>query len=164
MSEDRAAPTVDEMRADITRLADKVAMKDMPVDVRAYLADNLWPFLEGVVDRLEEHDGLIDECIEQTEDVLHAETAQLIGKPIGVGMALCTELERRLGGTPVDMKVRAMVAEYRVSAKIALETLQDIAIPDDPDADDEPASPANQNGPDDDADDDDEDEGEEEPS
>jgi hypothetical protein len=156
----------DQMRADLERNSSLVAMKDLDVMTRQYMGDVVWPFVATLIDKIEEQDASIDECIEQTEDLLHAETAQEIGKPIGIGLVLCTELERRLTAQPADVKLRATIAEYRQAAKVALGTLQDIAIPDGEDDEDVPKSGPVAAGaaidPDDDEDDEDDEEDDDE--
>jgi hypothetical protein len=126
---------IEALSADVVRNQKIEMMASLPVDVRRYMADNLWPLIETIVQAIAEHDDSIAECIERTEDAIHAETAQEIGKPIGLGLALCKELERRLGPGAPDGRVRNLVAEYRIAAKTALATLQDITIADGEDED-----------------------------
>jgi hypothetical protein len=124
--------TLDDLRGDLSRNRQPASMAGLPVDVREWAKDTLWPFLETMLDLHGEHLDAIDEIIEQTEDFLQAETAQEIGKPIGIGFALADELERRAGGDP---GVKKMVAEFRAAAQAALAIIREIAIPEDGDAD-----------------------------
>ena len=126
--------SLDDLRSDLAK-KDLASMASLPVDVRQYFANEVWPFFEAALDVIDEQQGTIDELIEQSEDYLHAETAKEIGKPIGIGFALADELEKRLG--PADGALRTVIAEYRQSAAVAMATLRDIAIPDDADDGDE---------------------------
>ena len=153
---------IEQLRADLARNSAPEAMRHLDVMTRGFFTDTVWPFFDSLVDTMEEQESALQECIEQTEDLLHAETAQEIGKPIGIGLMLCTELERSFMAPPSQgsiARMRALIAEYRSAAQIALGTLQDIAIPDD--EDEEPTgptrpigAPANGNADGDDADDD----------
>lgn len=130
--------SLDDLRKDMQRLSDPAttpALAALDVNARSYFKNELWPFMDSVLDLLEEHEGTMDELTEQAEDFLHAETAQEIGKPVTLGFALADELEKRLG--PNDAPLRGLISEYRAAAQTALVTLRDISIADDEDGDGE---------------------------
>lgn len=132
--------SLDDLRKDLKRLGDPgacPALAALDVNTRGYLKNEFLPLFDSVFDLLEEHEGTMDELTEQSEDFLHAETAQEIGKPITIGFALADELEKRLPQTPDANALRAMITEYRAAAQTALVTLRDIAIPDGDEDDEE---------------------------
>ncbi len=139
VSVDEVLENVENLFKDLKRNNELASMQSIPVDVRTYNHNTLWPFMEAVLDQVKllaqhgkETDDAISELIEQSEDFLHAETAKEIGKPLGLALVIANELEKRL--RPEDQKLRAMLAELRASAQTALATLREISINDDEDA------------------------------
>ena len=157
--------SLEELRADLALNSDVKALARVDVMVREYMQETVWPWLSSLLDWAQDQEDAIGELIEQTEDFLHAETAEELGKPLGIGLTLAAELEKRL--QPGDQALRKVIGEYRASAAQAIATLRDISIADE-DEDDEEGAPANGNTgaadadeDEDDDDDDDDDEGEE---
>lgn len=158
--------TIEEVTSDLERhRTSAVEMKDLPVDVRTYFRETVWPTLQAMAEVLAEQDESIDGLIGETDDILHTETAQEITKPIVIALSIAQELEKRLPSGK-EHKLRDLIAELRASAAQAISTIQDITVPDDEDEDEEapapaataPAAPAatDESGDDDDDDDDDE--------
>lgn len=165
VSPDEVLENVGNLFKDLKRNNELASMQSIPVDVRTYNHNTLWPFLEAVLDQVKllaqhasETDETIQDMIEQSSDLLHADTAKEIGKPLTLALVVANELEKRL--RPDEVKLRAMLAELRASAQTALATLRQISINDDAEDEEAPApgAPANANEGEDDEEGDDEDE------
>lgn len=124
-----------------------------PADLLRHLQNTLWPFLENLVGELEEIDDTVDDMYHSAEDILQPETAQLFATVIAGGMALVNELEKRLT-MPADAQIIAGIREWRRLAGESAQTIAEITVM--------PQADANQgDDQDDDDDDDDEDDDEE---
>jgi hypothetical protein len=131
-----------ELRADCKVHRDRLLRADLATldhagliaFVRSELADNLFPLLEGLVEAIQddvvahvdELDDAVDELIDQSEDVLHPETAAQIIGVFEIGKLLCNEMDVMLAALKDDVRrkrVREMVKAYRQSVEVATEAV-----------------------------------------
>lgn len=123
---------------DVKRNKQLDKMASIPADVRDYMRQTVWPMLEAMIETqqkvcaavIDQEDSIAD-LAEESGDMLHAETAEKIGKPIALLLVLTNELEKRLNPVDVnDKRLRDMIAEARASGNIALSILREVAIND----------------------------------
>lgn len=107
-------------------------------DLSNYLKNNLVPLLSATVSELEEMDGAIGDIVNQTEDVLHQESAEVFMGIIASGLLLINELATRVGD---DRRLLGAIKEWRKVAKKGEELINNITIPDDEDEVDEDEAP-----------------------
>lgn len=138
------AEIADDAKATRERIA---GLMNSEIDVKFELTENILPLFEAMCEAAAEQDaeieGLgeaVDELIDQTEDVLHVETAAEIMKVLELGVLLATELEAVL--PRVDdlkkKKIRALIKGYLVGKENVENIITEITVPDDA----EPAEPA----------------------
>ncbi len=128
--------------------AQKLLSGDPENPLIKHLVNSLWPFQEAVLEEMSEQAEALDELVDQTGDMIQAETAAVFAAVILVAQKLADELDRKLG--PSELELRGLIVKARAAANEAAALLQDITIPshpDDPDDDDD-------DGDDDDDDDD----------
>ena len=101
-------------------------------ELRDYIRNNLVPFLSAQVSEVEEMDGAISDIVNQSEDVLHQESAEVFIAIITSGLLLINELATRIGN---DQRLLAAIKEWKKVAKRGEEIVNDITIPDDEDED-----------------------------
>jgi hypothetical protein len=125
------------LRADLAGLD----LAQLTAFVKSELAENLFPLLEGLVEAIQEDvcapldelDDAVDELIDQSEDVLHPETAAQIVGVIEVGKLLCNEMDMLLAALKDDVRrkrVREMVKAYRQAAEVVTELVVNMTLDD----------------------------------
>jgi hypothetical protein len=102
------------------------------VDLAGFICNNLVPFVENIVDELVEQDECIGALVNESEDILHEENAEVFAGIIASGKVLIGELRVRIGN---DKRVLGLIREYEILAAKGARILTEIVIPDD-DADD----------------------------
>lgn len=108
-------------------------------DLVNYLKYNLVPFVGAQNRELEEQASDISDMIDNAQDILHEESAELLAAIIQGARALIADLEPRLG--PGDDAQRQAIKEWGSLAEQGEELLEEITIPD-PDVDADPDVPA----------------------
>lgn len=95
--------SLDELRSDLKANMAGL-MKITPSETRDHLKETLWPFLEALVDVVDEIDDAVAEMVDQQEDYLQAETASVFAALVQSSLMLSDELRKRIGGDEVMTK------------------------------------------------------------
>jgi hypothetical protein len=103
-------------------------------DVADYLRNNLVPFVSNVVDELSEVDDCIGALVNEAEDILHEDNAEVFAGIITSGKVLVSELRIRVGN---DKRVLALIREYEILTAKGVQILADIVVPDDEEDDED---------------------------
>lgn len=113
-------------------------------DLAEHIKNTMWPFMEAVVEQVEELDGCVEDLLNQTEDILQPETGAQFVAVVQSALVLMGELKKRLGPGPDDQKVDAAVTEFFGNANDMIAMLQEITVPvvEDGDAEDQDADEA----------------------
>jgi uncharacterized protein YydD (DUF2326 family) len=125
--------SLDDLRADLKRNmseAKRLAPTGAP---GVHLHETLWPFLEAIVDVLEEVDDAVAEMVDRTEDYLQAETAAIFAALVQSSLLLSDELRKRAAGDELLLKRLAAHDELCGQAMATLGEITMIA----PDGDEE---------------------------
>lgn len=123
--------------------------------LKAELADNLYPLLEGSVDAIEEDvvahvdelDDAVEELIDQSEDVLHPETAAQILGVFEICKIVCKELDSILPALKDEVRrrrLKELVKSARQGIEVVAEVVASITL--DPE-EEKPAEPTNDDAP-----------------
>lgn len=133
---------IPELESDIKRNLTATGTAGLPPEVAAYMTNFVWPMFESVTEEMSSMAEAIDELIEQTDDILHQDTAATLAEPLAIALTLATALEQRLGQTPQDQFLRSQVKQLRRSVKAAEALFDQITVMDEPEpeATDGPAS------------------------
>lgn len=113
----------------------------------AFMRDNLLPLAESLIEEIGEVDGVVDDLVHQTQEVLHDESAEVFAGIITGGEVLVTELRTRCGN---DQRILTLIRAWLELAKRGKQILEDVVVPeeyeddedgDGEDGDEDPASP-----------------------
>lgn len=146
--------SVEQLIADLSTLVQAVKgfgpLTSAP-DIGAFLKQQLVPFVESMATELVEVNSDIEDLVFKSNDILHADTAELFVGVCVSGRVLMKELEQRAGN---DRRVLDMIKEWRNLATQAEQVVKDITYiepedeeepepedeeePEDPDAPEEP--------------------------
>lgn len=124
----------DDLKEIIKRAAPGPERDESPTGAWSFMADNVLPWLETLIDEVGEMDAAIYAAVHGTEDVLHTESAQVFVGLIASGAVLIRELETRIGN---DQRILGLIREYKTVSKEATALLQEITVPDDEDDQDD---------------------------
>lgn len=126
--------SLDELRNDLK--ANMAALvKITPGETRDHLKETLWPFLEALVDVVDEIDDAVAELVDQQEDYLQPETAGVFAAVIQSSLQLAAELKKRAG---TDLNVVKAIGLHEQLCEQAMTVLGEITmIPSDHDEDDD---------------------------
>src|SRR5512143_1587886 len=135
----------------------QTAMHVADSSTREHLRNTLWPFLEAIVDVVEEMDDAVAELVDHEEDYLQPETAAVFAAVIQTSLALMVELKKRPDlataqlavtgpdGKPIAVGLKDAVEQHEQLCAQAIELLGSvtmIASEDDEDEEDEDAAEA----------------------
>lgn len=112
---------------DCQRNGDVSAIMAAGVDpaTASYIAENLWPVIQSLAEECAEIEEDVQEAIEQTEDLLHAETAAYFAALIEVGRRLVEKCK----AIP-DPEVQQLITSHTNIANQCEAVLLEITIPD----------------------------------
>lgn len=129
--------SIDTLRQDLKQILESIPEGPLTAaaDVAAYLRNNLVPFVSNVVDELSAVDDCVGALVNEAEDILHEDNAEVFAGIITSGKVLVGELRIRVGG---DRRVLALIREYEILAAKGVQILDDIVVPDDDDEDPDP--------------------------
>jgi uncharacterized protein YydD (DUF2326 family) len=96
--------SLDELRADLKRNMAEATRLTTVTEIRDHFVNTMWPFIEAVVEIVDEMDDAVAEMVDQTEDYLQAETAGVFAALVQSSMALSGELRKRAAGDDLLMK------------------------------------------------------------
>lgn len=128
----------EDLKSNIASLKDLTALSPLD-DYAKHLKDTLWPFMESMLEQIEDLDGCVEDLLNHAEDILQPETGALFLTVVTGGLGLVGELKKRLGPGD-DPKILAAIAEFEKNANEATAVLTEITIPvqdEDEDEDDE---------------------------
>jgi hypothetical protein len=129
----------EDLKANVAAARDLTVLSSID-DIAKHLKNTLWPFMESMVEQIEDLDGCVEDLLNHTEDILQPETGAQFLVTINGGLGLMGELKKRLGPGD-DPKILAAIAEFEKNANDMIGTLTEITIPveddEDPDADED---------------------------
>lgn len=117
----------EDLKANIAAARDLNAISSTD-DIVKHLQTTLWPFMESVVDQMEDIDGCIEDLLNHAEDILQPETGALFLTVVTGGLGLVGELKKRLGPGD-DPTILAGIAEFEKNANEMTGILTEITIP-----------------------------------
>jgi len=135
--------SLDELRADLKRNLAEAARVEGPS--RAHLKDTMWPFMEALVDIVEEMDDAIAELVDQQEDYLQTDTAAVFAALVQSSLQLAAELRKHAAG---DELLAKRIDEHEKLCQQAIATLGEITMIASDDADEEDDDEADEEAPD----------------
>lgn len=142
MAIDRLKKDLAELGADVKLNAATVASIQTVEDMKAHLADTLWPTFEAIVDRMKETvdevddlDAAVIELAADEGDMLSEETGGVFANVLLMSASMATALEARL--TPADGELKTQLAQYRALLEQAGALLTEITVPEGEDDDEE---------------------------
>lgn len=115
----------------------KLGTTPTSLDIANFLRDTLVPFLENHVAESAGQEDMLADILEQADEILHSESAELFGAVITGGLFIAEELKKRIAG---DIKLKKAIEEFEDNARNAASVLEEITIPDE----DEDAEPDGQ--------------------
>lgn len=138
----------------------KMDRNELAKFVKVELAENVWPWLEGLVEAVQEEHGKLEEEIESldeavegleedaSDDALHPETAQQILGVLTLGRQIAIEITPALQGKALDemkrKRLAKMVKQFRQAVEIVAEIVVAVTVQPDEEDDDKPdGAPAN---------------------
>lgn len=128
--------SLEELVKDCKRNGNAASIIEAGVDpaTATYLADVMWPVIQAMAEEAVEIEEDLAESIEQTEDLLHAETAAYFAALIEVGRKLVA----KVADSP-DPETKQLAGTLMNVASQCEAILLEVTIPDgeDPDADDD---------------------------
>lgn len=110
-----------ELRADAKLQCERIRSSKLPEGLKTELADNVWPFLEALLEENLGMDEAIGELIDQSENVLQPELAAAIVGALEMGKIICKEAEALLEQSDDDLRnkrVTDSIKQYRQAAEI----------------------------------------------
>jgi len=131
--------SLDELRADLKRNHAEAGRVEGPS--RAHLKDTVWPFLEALVDIVEEMDDAVAELVDQQEDYLQTETAAVFAALVQSSLQIAAELRKYAAG---DELLTKRIDEHEKLCQQAVATLGEITMIPSDDADEEEADEADE--------------------
>ncbi|MBT8452998.1 MAG: hypothetical protein KJO40_13600 [Deltaproteobacteria bacterium] len=107
--------------------------------LQSELAENVWPWLDGLVDALREEvieevadlGEAIDELIEREESAIHAELSAMILGVFEAGKMICNETEKLLEATDDELgkkRIAEMLLAYRQGVAIVAERIVEVTL------------------------------------
>lgn len=116
--------SLEELRADLRRnMQDANTVIDD--QTRGHLKNTLWPFLEAIIDVVEEMDDAVAELVDQQEDYLQPETAAVFAAVIQSSLGLVAELRKRAAG---DANIMAAITQHEQICQQALIMLGEVTM------------------------------------
>lgn len=125
----------EDLKANIAHVQSQLGPLTSASELVAHLQNTLWPFLESLVEDMEQIDGCVDELYHQSEDILQPETGAVFQAMITGGLVIAQELKKRLAANTEDLKLRKAVGEFEALANQCTGILQEITIPEDDEED-----------------------------
>lgn len=107
--------------------ARRLLAADPDSPVVKHLVQTLWPFQEAVLEEMAEQAEQLDDVIDQTGDMLQAETAAVFAALIVLSGKLAEELDKKL--MPSETETRGMIVKLRELNAEASELLEEITVP-----------------------------------
>jgi hypothetical protein len=134
--------SLDELRDDLKANMAGL-LKITPGEIRDHLKETLWPFLEALVDVVDEIDDAVAELVDQQEDYLQSETAAVFAALVQSSLMIAGELRKRAAGD--DRLVKQLDAHEQLCQQ-AMVTLGEITMvtDDDVEIDDEATEAGNE--------------------
>lgn len=132
------------------------AKKATYLEAKKELADNLYPFLEDLIEKIDqrfsETEDMVAELVETTESVIQPELHDQIIGALVIGMQLCDLVIKIVETTPPNeetlKRLQENVKAYRAAYAMTVEAVDEVTLDPDDEEDDDDS--------DEDADDDDE--------
>lgn len=133
-----------ELRKDLARNQEEVrALRQRGApssEIAQHLAETVWPFLEAMLENVGEIDDAVDDLIQESDDLLQADTAAKISAPLILAGEFAKELEKRLqpaGANAADDGLRVKLKQFQSMFLDATNLIAEITIFDEDPNDDE---------------------------
>lgn len=126
--------SIPSLQSDLKSNMAALAMATTTEELKIHLQHTLWPFLEALIDELNEIDEAVEEMVDEAPEVLHTESAEVFAALITSGSVLMTELKARAA---TDQRILRAIREWEQLARQGKEILEEITIPDAEDGEDE---------------------------
>lgn len=97
-------------------------------DAKKYMADTLWPFLQNVVAEIRDQDNCIETLVNETDDILQADTAGIFAAVIVSAKMMMLELTKRLTKSPADVELLGKLKLIKPHLAKAEGTLEEITV------------------------------------
>ena len=125
--------SLDELREDLKR--NIAEARTLTGADSAHLNGTMWPFIEALVDVIEEIDDAFAEHIAHEEDYLQPETAAIFAAVVQSSLQIAAELRKRAGADPV---LAQLIGNHESICEHAVAVLGEITmVPSDDDDDEE---------------------------
>lgn len=127
---------IDKLKQDLAMVAQRCPSGALvaTADFSGYLVNDLLPFLGNIVEEIEAQDGVIEDLVRGTSEVLHTDSAEKLAALIVTGTALASELRTRAGN---DRRLLELVKTWQTQAAEATALIEDVTIPDEEEDDEE---------------------------
>lgn len=126
--------SLDDLRADLARNTKHAVAGVLDPATRDHLASYLWPWLEALVEVVEEIDDAVAEVVHQQEDYLQPETAAVFAAVISSSLDLVSRLR---AARPGDAETTQLALAHEQLCEHAVGVLSEITLMSDDDTDDE---------------------------
>jgi hypothetical protein len=130
-----------ELRADCKLQRERIMASNLPEGLKTELADNVWPFLEALLEENLGMDEAIGDLIEQSDNVLQPELAAAIVGALELGKLICKEADALIGQTEDDLRkkrITDLLKQYRQAAEIVIDEVAAATVDLEPDEDPTP--------------------------
>ncbi len=125
----------DDMNPDLLDLQNDMArniaaLKGTTMDpaVSSYIERTLWPWLGQLLTVVTAQDLAVQEMADNADEVLYADSAEIIAKPITMAMEIFSKLSSSI---PKDGPLAARIVAFGIAATEALAKLEDVVVYDD---------------------------------
>jgi hypothetical protein len=126
--------SLDELRDDLKRNMAEAARLPATGAPGLHLHETLWPFLEALVDVVDEIDDAVAELVDQQEDYLQPETAAIFAAVVQSSLQLAAELRKRAGSDPA---IAQLITNHEQICAQAVEVLGSVTMMPSDEEDDE---------------------------
>lgn len=130
-----------ELRADCKLQRERILGSKLPATLKSELADNLWPFLEALLEENLGMDDAIAELIDQSENVLQPEFAAAIVGALELGKLICNEVDALIKDSDDDLRkkrIAGLLTDYRRAAEVVTDEVAAATVDMEPEEDEEP--------------------------
>lgn len=129
---------IDQLKEDLASVISRMPSSELTTsaDLRKFLVDEMLPFIGTLVDEIAEQGDDIATLAEQSDDILHSESAAVFAAIIVTGRVLMSELKKRAGK---DATLIAQVGAWMGLATQGEKLLEEITLEDSEDGDEDEA-------------------------
>ena len=123
------ATTFDDVREELARLEKRAASKQLH-DLKAELSNNIFPFLEMLIEatetRIGETETLLSVGADETQ--IEPDFAEQLKTTFNIGLALCETLAKGNDDDVTRKRVAELMASYQLAATAAIQAVDDATL------------------------------------